>query len=271
VCIISDEQDHWSIAYNTFILAKQAGIDVEFQYETQPVKDAALYLVPSIRGNMVVNRHRWQELLSKVKEGAALYISHENGLLDRFEDLSGVRVETRERRNGGTSICMDKLEGNPVFYTSGPFRLKLNAVRAEVLGTEEDGNPAFTCADYGKGKVYFLSFPMESELANRPGSYDPGTAPYYGIYKHIAAGIRNEKAVIKGSPFVGVTEHPIDSCTRIVVAVNYRPEAVDFVFSAIPGWKPSDVFYGGAVGTDGVGFIAGIPGADALVFLIIRD
>jgi endo-1,4-beta-mannosidase len=268
VCILSDEQDNWSIAYNSFILAKQAGIDIEFQYETQPVKEAGLYIVPSISGLRVVNKHRWQELLAKVNDGAVLYISHESGLLDRFEELTGVRVETRQRRDSGTSVNIGKVDGNAVLHTNGLYKLKLNPVRAEILGTEEDGNPVFTCASYGKGWVYFLTFPMELELANRPGSYEPDSEPYYVIYKHITAKLKKEKVISKESPFVGVTEHPVDLYARIVVAVNYRPEPIEFAFGLDPDWKPSDIFYGGNIEEMRHGFYVNIPANEACVFKI---
>ena len=40
VCIISREQNQWGVAYSSFVLAKQAGFDIEFQYESQPLKDS---------------------------------------------------------------------------------------------------------------------------------------------------------------------------------------------------------------------------------------
>ena len=45
---------------------------------------------------------------------------------------------------------------------AGPHALlaRVEAHTAEVLGSEPDGNPAFTVADYGRGRVFFLSVPL---------------------------------------------------------------------------------------------------------------
>lgn len=50
VCILTDGQDQWGVAYSSFILAKQAGFDIEFQHGSQSIKDAPLYILPSING-----------------------------------------------------------------------------------------------------------------------------------------------------------------------------------------------------------------------------
>jgi len=44
------------------------------------------------------------------------------------------------------------LDGAPDLSLPAPIQLALKATRAVVLGTEPDGNPVFTCSDYGKGK-----------------------------------------------------------------------------------------------------------------------
>jgi hypothetical protein len=76
VCILTDGQDQWGVAYSysSVILAKQAGFDMEFQHGNQPIKDAQLYLLPSIEGLTLINRKDWLGILDKVKEGAFLYV-----------------------------------------------------------------------------------------------------------------------------------------------------------------------------------------------------
>jgi hypothetical protein len=59
VCILSEGQDQWAIAYASFILAKQAGFDLTFRYADQPLKDASLYLLPSISGGRILYGRRY--------------------------------------------------------------------------------------------------------------------------------------------------------------------------------------------------------------------
>jgi len=75
VCILTEEQDTWGAAYSTFILAKQAGFDLEYEHASQPLRDAPFYLLPCLAGTRMVSRRRMQDLLAKVKAGATLYIS----------------------------------------------------------------------------------------------------------------------------------------------------------------------------------------------------
>ncbi|MDR0475393.1 MAG: hypothetical protein LBH43_17185, partial [Treponema sp.] len=48
VCVLGDLDDPWGAAYSSFLLSKQAGFDMEYQYEDQPLKDAPLYILPAI-------------------------------------------------------------------------------------------------------------------------------------------------------------------------------------------------------------------------------
>jgi endo-1,4-beta-mannosidase len=86
VCILSEGQDAWGVAYSSFVLAKQAGFDLEFQYADQPLRPASLYLMPSVRGMHAISRRRWLELLGRVEAGATLYLSHHDCLLSPFDE-----------------------------------------------------------------------------------------------------------------------------------------------------------------------------------------
>ena len=93
VCLLTDGQDQWSVALSTFLLAKQAGLDIEFQHANQPLKDSKLYFLPSVNGASVISRRRMQELLKKVQEGAMLYISNDDGHIGPFFlQIAGVNV-----------------------------------------------------------------------------------------------------------------------------------------------------------------------------------
>ncbi len=212
VCILPADQDRWGAAYSAFVLATQAGFDLEFQYGEQPLKPSRLYLVPSARGINVISRRRWLALLEQVRQGAALYLSLDDALLSGFRELFGLEVQARMKRSEPARLVIDGL-GELQMETA--FRLDLRPDGAEVLGREPDGNPAFTCFSYGQGKVYFLSVPIELALARTPGGFHgPRAQPFWEIYRRVAEDVLAGRAVRKNHPLLGLTEHPLDEGRR---------------------------------------------------------
>jgi hypothetical protein len=251
VCVLPMDPDSWQTAFSTFLLAKQAGIDIEYQTSTQPIKDSKLYFLPGLSGSTVfsrfMNQERFDELLGKVRDGATLYISVGNGLLRSFNDITGLQVQTREKnlKNDLVTIKETYDRDHIEIHMPPSFKLNLKAITARVLGSDQNGNPAFTVSDYGKGKVYFLNYPIEKSLFSEEGAFYKKTAePYYQIYKHIRESIPSGKVVTGNSPMVGLTEHVVDENTRIIVAVNYEPAGSKTDLTLETGWEVAECFYG---------------------------
>jgi hypothetical protein len=272
VCILSADQDQWGVAYSAFVLAKQAGFDLEFQYEAQPLKQANLYLLPCIGGHRVIHRRRYMELMARVAEGATLYLSYAGGFMSHFEALTGLKVLTRDKRAGVTQLTWSDTD----FTLGGDYKLALEATRAEVLGAEVDGNPAFTVAPYGKGRVYFLGFPLEMTLTTTPGAFHTAEAqPFWMIYRHIAQPFMQTRAVVKHHPMLGVTEHPLDARSRVVVVINYSPEPVETTLNLTSGWKLGPIWYGATAPecdpTQAACVAVALPHNDALVITVEKQ
>ena len=246
VCILSQDQDQWGVAYSSFILAKQAGFDLEFQGADQPLREAGLYLLPCLNGHKMISRRRLFALLRRVEEGAALYISLDNGLPSGFEAMTGLCPLTRERRRSDkTAIGLHELEGKPAIPVSGQFKIHLQPTRAKVLGAELDGNPAFTVAEYGRGKVYFLSVPLEAMLSKTPGAFHAGdSADSWRIYRRVAGQVMDGRVVRKQNPMLAVTEHPLSENERIIVFINHQPEQLPEDTVLAEGWKMKTVHHG---------------------------
>ena len=245
VCILTEGQDHWGVAFSAFILAKQAGFDLEFQYATQPLRDAALYLLPSLSGHAMIPRRRHAELLAKVVQGATLYLSLDSGLPSDFEAICGLEPQSREKRTEFGPLTIAGLSEAIEIPSGGEFKVRFQATRAEVMGREADGNPAFTTAAYGQGRVYFLSAPIELMITRQPGSlHHADASPYWQLYRHIAQAVLAARAVRKQHPMLGLTEHPLDDGSAIVVVVNHSPEPVDEVLLLAAGWSLKDVLHG---------------------------
>jgi hypothetical protein len=113
-----------------------------------------------------------------------------------------------------------------------------------VLGRESDGNPAFTQAAYGKGKVIFLSFGMEIELANTPGAFADDALPFRRIYRYLADQAPARRILTGSSPFVGITEHRLSTTRRVAVLINYSPNAITCDLALAPLWQMKSVLYG---------------------------
>ncbi len=221
VCILVRNQDAWAAAYGTFLLAKQAGIELQFAYYDQEIPVADAYILPSLSLYAEPTKHLQRELLRRVSEdGATLYISMNGGMMSEFSQVTGFELVARSIR---TSRHLTELGGKKIEMWP-EHEMRLRALTAEVLASDEQGNPLFGVNNYGKGKVYFLNSDIENTAAMAASVIDGDRhQPYYEIYK--AMGIKNgSKVVEKHSPFIGVTEHIESDDTRYVAVINYLPE-----------------------------------------------
>lgn len=232
VCILSWRQDHAGIAFMTFLLAKQAGLTLDFAYCDHPIPDSHLYFLPSVHMDNM-SRKSYMELKKKVFEGADLYISVRDGIFTEFEELTGFRVVTAAK--AGTEGHMH-WDGQKLSYRK-PHQFHLEATRARVLAEDDMGNPMFGVAEYGKGRVYFLNFPLEEMLLTDENGFEK---EYHRLYETFAGGILEGHTFTKKNPVVGVTVHERDGESYIVF-VNYSDSRQNAaaVFSHTP-----EVVYG---------------------------
>ncbi len=265
VCILTEGQDQWAAAYSTFILAKQAGLEPEFQHAGQTLKDAPVYLLPSVDGTSSLRLQQWLAILDKVKQGATLYVSCNEGFLSPFSDPFGVEVVSRQARTGNAIFGMltdKKFQG----AVSASTRFTLNLTTAQVLAVEQDNNPIFTVNSYGKGKVYFLAVPLETSLTSTPGIFCENSVPYWKIYKTLADGSVLPQSVRKDNPSIGLTEHDLSSTEKVIVAINYSTKQQDVRFQVDENWMADKALYGKLPANNK----SMINANDALVFVIRR-
>lgn len=267
VCLLTQGQDQWGVAYSSYVLAKQAGLDLRFAYVDQPLPEASLYLLPCLSGLNILPRRRWQELLARVDEGATLYVSLADGLPAGFEPVVGLEPQSRERRREFEPITLSGVSGEPTLPACGSHRVRHRATHAQVLGTEADGSPAFTVAGYGRGRVFYLNVPIELYHTSTPGSFHTEGAPEsWRVYRHVAADLLAGRAVSKSAPALAVTEHDLASGERLIIAINHSPEALVDRLALSPGWVWSEPLRG-SVGADGT---VVLPANDAVVLRVKR-
>lgn len=236
VCILSQGQDHWGIAYMSYILAKQAGFTIDFAYCEQELPKSNLYFLPST-AVAVMSKKRYDLLKEVVYEGATLYISEKDGVFTEFEEFTGLRVERTQRIE--TTGCVKW--GNTMIPFSKSYQIELTPTHASVLLSEENGNPLFTVGSYGKGKVYFLNFPLEENLLKYENGFEE---KYYQFYATVASAITGEKGIQRDNPYIGITLHKGEK-VDYAVFINYTDKAQN------PGivikneiYKSADVVYG---------------------------
>ena len=267
VCILSQGQDTWAAAYSSFILAKQAGFDVEFQYAEQAIRKADLYLLPSTRGMNIIPRRRWRELLDNVAAGATLYTSVDDGIMDGFADWSGLRVVTRAQRPAA-GAPRTQGENVPALHVYGSWKLRLETAGAEVLMREPDGNPLFTLYRLGRGRVFFLGMPLETELARQPGAFLSSEA-HVEIYRRSADRVLTGRAIRKDHPLLALTEHPVNKNERLVVAISLSSKPLSDNLRISSGWRLGKVWQGLLRRTD-AGQHLTLPACSAAVFQLTR-
>lgn len=264
ICILTEGQDQWAVAYTSFILAKQAGFEVKFSHVDQHLQESELYLMPSVNGMSAIGRQKWLELLEKVNQGAVLYVSGDQGYLSHFIGPAGIDIVSRQARTG-KAVIRSLDDKTLQFDLSSGSRYIINPTSARVLAVETDDNPAFTVNQYGEGKIYFLTVPLESSLAATAGALTKTSPPYWKIFRTVAEGAGIKHSVIKDNPFIGVTEHDLSLTEKIVVAINYSVLPQEMTFRTDGKWKISETFYGETPG----GNICKLKPNDALVIKMI--
>lgn len=216
VCILTQGQDAWGVAYMSYLLAKQAGLTLRFTWQEQELPESRLYLMPSIRG-AVMSKRRYEILKQRVRDGATLYISLDDAVLSEFEELSGFRVKRWARRPGTGQLTLEEAVCD--FETNCQFTLV--PIQAEVLARDSTGAPLVGRNRYGNGTVYLVNLPLETMLLTRPNGFD---MPWYRIYEQAASGIF--RLATKSGRKVGMTVHRHGDAAEIVL-INYDNQSCE--------------------------------------------
>ncbi len=229
------------ILRSTYLLAKQANMDVRFSYALDPIPDAKLYIFTGLTHHKTITKQRLDELLEKVRAGAVLYMSLDSGLFRQLPEIAGVEFESRHQVNRNVTFSLGEAE-LPVltqyFYTPESYT-------AEPLAFCNTGVPVFFRHRLGKGWVYLLTLPLERNLSALPGAFfEEGVAPYHGIYRELAKAAGICRLCDSNHPYVRLTEHPIDENSSYIFAINYSAKPATAQLSLKEGYAIRQTLYG---------------------------
>lgn len=217
VCLLTQDQDDIGVGVMTYILAKQASLNLAFADAGKPLPEADVYLVPSITGMRIMPKERWLTLLERVAAGATLYISHNGGIIMDFEAVTGNRILDTEYSPYGDTLTLNGME---IPYTA-PMRLITQCVEAEPIQT-----PLITRHRYGKGTVLFVNLPVEAMLIYGKRRFDQPTAE---IYRTVFHDLIDRHMVRISNPNVALTLHA-NGQTLYAIAINHSEQEQDIHF-----------------------------------------
>lgn len=231
VCILTHGQDQWAVAYSSFVLAKQAGLELRFADGDYELPVSKIYMLPSVTGEIPLPLRTQKKLLRSVREdGATLYISWNGALLSGFQDMVGAEVIANRERQCPQTVTIDAI--NEKLPMQGERKLVIQPVTARVLATEENGDPALLCNCYGKGKIYFLGFGLEQNICSQSGAFEK---PYYKLYEHLFKADVDSIVTQKNDPLLGITEHPLPEGGWAVTVINYGTEPAEEILTLKKG------------------------------------
>ena len=218
VCLLTADQDGWGVSYMTYVLSKQAGLNIEFADANKEIPESDVYMMPSIKGSRVLSKENYLELKKRVYNGAKLYISYDGGILMGFEDLTGNKVLDSEFSGYSDTITIN---GKEIPFNAN-MHLYYENTRSEQIDT-----PHITVAPYGKGKVYFVDFPVEAMLIDKHRAFSNNVCE---IYKKIFKDEIDSHIIKVNNENVALTIHQ-DGDRVLAIAVNHSEctQKIDFV------------------------------------------
>lgn len=237
--ILTYDIETWPIALGAYVLAKQAGLEPDFAYCDKEVGDYPLYILPSIKGNRVLPKERWQELINKVKAGATLLITMDDCFLQPFESVTGIRVKNFYIREFEAEFDID----DKIIGYEHNRHYDMETTGAEELAS--NGYGVFFRNSLGKGKVYTLTFPLEKYIAKKPGIISYPLEAHYMIYSTVSKGVI-ENIYPKKDKLLSVTEHIVSEKEAYLQFINCGEKTLELPLEFNRGYSLDKIVRGRA-------------------------
>lgn len=172
---------------STFVLARRAGLKVDFPREYSDWQSRPILFLPSpltgTENNLVhVHTDFWEKARDYVRNGGILYASlSADAAIPEMGDLFGARLVDHSPVSEVTLKVIapfgDLKPGETFKYAapSGDFKYwaaTLELHGGKVIAIDQDGRPALIANTYGGGKTLLCAYPLESYLAGEPSAFD---------------------------------------------------------------------------------------------------
>ena len=217
------------LVHSSYILARQAGIMPRFANPEENLPDADCYFLPDAKGRAYLTIERWEELKARIRSGATLYLSWNDTFLDSMEEVGGIEVAYRQQ-TGGADVC-DFGDFRQTFGYS--VKRRFNALTAETLAKNQNGEGVFFRNRYGKGTVYVFAHNFERTHYTASGKYEGNAWKLWAMVCPV------ERILATDDKTVFVSEHCFGGgcCGLLVVNNSGRP------YTGMPalrkGWRVS--------------------------------
>ncbi|MBR4611904.1 MAG: hypothetical protein IKO40_04220 [Kiritimatiellae bacterium] len=230
VCLVSEREHFANQVFGAVMLSKAAGIDLAFQApETRGLPEASFYVLPSGTGFRTWSQELWEDLLGRVKAGAALLVTRGEGAgFSGWAAATGMEqtLWNEERRiefefDGAKLVARD-----PRTMLQEP----VPGGGCEVVARDAGGNVVVARKRLGKGKILVVNFALEKFVAeSAPNAVDGDfTNELWRVYAWAAREAGVKRLVSKSDPRLVLTEHPTSDGATLVCALNTRPEKTEF-------------------------------------------
>ncbi len=243
VCIVPygyEQWDAWGVVFSSYILAKQAKINLKFAYCNDELPDAKAYILPSV--NTEYPTLKFYELKEKVKKGATLYLSNNNGFMQGFKEFTGVEIVDSANSSGVVEFTFKGID----FKEKVSRKYKTKSVGAEALAYDKEGNVVISTYAYGEGRVNLVNLPMEK---NKMDEFVAFSDSSYLIYDELLKECKKDNVVSSDNPNLCITHH-FDNNDCYVVVINHSTEIQNINMEIARGYVVDKVYKGNVVSVE---------------------
>lgn len=219
-CLVTEGIDSWPVSLGSYILARQSGMDVSFLLPNRLLKKRApAYIIPSIKGNKVIDKKSYSVLMDYVKQGSSVLITLDDGFLSPFESFSGVKVSSFKKAPAKRTVLMRDSQHSIEIESE----YELIPTTAEILAKNDLGKPVLFRNKYGKGWVYTYAYPIEKYCASTPEILSDENSSHFTVYQEFSK-VLNDVCKIQKDKNIIITEHFVSDLERIICIINCSRE-----------------------------------------------
>ena len=228
VIVVPERSAGWIPGFGACLLARQAGFDPRFAGAEHELPESDFYIVCSSEYDSSYSYLAQKRIFAKAEEGATVLLVY--SAASRFTALrehAGLEVDYCSLSPSQRTFELDACPGRRI-ACGDSGTCKLIARECEVLGRTSDGEPAFSRFKCGKGTVLLCNAPIDRESIMRTDAFTGDKVqPYYLVFREAMKIAGVKRVVEKGDcPWVGITEHPAEDGSTIVMAINFEPRAI---------------------------------------------